>query len=156
MKTPLFTAFILTILSTGCTTFTFEECRDMDWHRKGAELAMTGQTQNRARDFVKRECLDNFGIAPNFESLFSGYNAGLKQFCTPEFSRAFAEGGGVYEGTCPESTEEKVLPHYSSGRINFLERTVGLLKAKVNGLESEVSKLKSEKSDLEAKVRASH
>lgn len=126
----------------------------MDWQKIGADLAIQGRTQNQARDFANRECLNNFGIKPNYENLISGFNSGIKKFCTPEYSLKFAAEGGIYQGTCPENVEEKVLSQHSSGRVNYLEGTVAKLKRTISDLESEVSRLKSENSDLEAKLRS--
>jgi hypothetical protein len=139
---------------TGCTTFSRQECREMNWQKTGADLALRGHTQNQARDFANRECLDNFGIKPNYVDLISGFNSGIQKFCTPEFSLKFAAEGGIYQGTCPENVEEKVLAQHSTGRVIFLEGTVAKLKRTISDLESEVSRLKSENSDLEAKLRS--
>jgi hypothetical protein len=142
------------LLSTGCTTFSRQECREMDWRQTGYNLALKGNTQNQARDFSKKECSDNFGIQPNYQALIAGYDSGIKKFCTPEFSHQFALEGGIYQGTCPESVEEKVVAKYSDGRVKFLEQTVQKLKSEISSLENQVSRLKSENSDLEAKVRS--
>jgi len=108
---------------SSCATFSREECERMDWTLQGRQTALNGKTLDQA-------------------AFKTGFDSGLKTFCTSEFSYRFALKGGEYQGTCPQVVEAKLTEKYKSGRLLYLEKRVEELTAENQGLDSEVTRLR--------------
>ncbi len=59
-----------------------------------------------------------------FRSMQERYASGLKNFCTPEVGFSFGASGKVYQMVCLLQTEEKFLPQYFKGRLQYLEKAI--------------------------------
>ena len=138
------TLLVFLSLLSGCGTFSRHECEQMDWARKGRETAMRGQTLNQAEHYYETECHERNDVAVDQKSFGEGYNEGLKQFCSPEYVRQFAQNGGVYQNTCSQMGDDKIIEKFRGGRIQYLEKQVADLNSQVGSLNSQVSSLQSE------------
>lgn len=145
---------LLTIANlTGCSTFSKQQCLEMDWKAQGFSTANNGESLTEGIAYFNQECGREHSIRVDSQLFKLGYDQGLKEFCSPENAFASGNKGVVYKGTCAQYSEDKFLSKYLAGRAAFTERRVVELESKVDDLESQVSNLKSEVSDKESQIR---
>lgn len=144
---------LLTLVSAvGCTTFSKQQCEEMNWALQGRSAALNGHTAGSRLEYFDRECFQEHGVSPNTQAFQAGYENGLKEFCTPQYAYQFAVRGGEYNGICPAEKEKAVTESFHNGRSIYLERRVSHLADEVSSLTSEVGSLKSQLSSCESKV----
>ena len=84
-------------LLSACAGMDAQECRDTDWAYLGQLDAMDGKqdiTTRAKRHF--RTCKEN-GVQMDVPAYQQGWLRGLKDFCTPESGKAFAEAGRKFQ-----------------------------------------------------------
>lgn len=116
------------------------------------QTALKGEFLVKGIEHFRAECLQENGVQPDEQALRQGYDIGLKQFCTPEYSYNFAKGGGEYAGICPAAEEAAIKPKLQEGRVGFLEQKVLDLQRQVSSLESDLGSVRSELSSAESRA----
>ncbi|MBY0372097.1 DUF2799 domain-containing protein [bacterium] len=165
-------------LAVGCThyTLTKEQCEAGDW--KGIGQSDGNQGLASAPRLVKHEeACGKHNIRVDNAAYLTGWNAGVKTYCTP--SNGYNEGtnGYTYQRVCPANLEPGFLAEYEKGRKIFTVRArhqklvsrlhdveddlararLTLAKAK-NSVEREnatyeINKLEREKGDIDREMR---
>ena len=79
MKVTIFSGLILFTL--GCSSLSKEQCSNIDWYKTGVEDANRGYTIPRLENY-QSQCLEH-GVKVKEESYLSGFEEGLKTYCTP-------------------------------------------------------------------------
>ena len=129
-----------------------QECKDTDWAYLGQLDAMDGKQDinTRAKRHF-RTCKDN-GVQMDTRAYQQGWMRGLRDFCTPQSGKAYAEAGNKYQyGYCPAQVEGAFLQGYSPAR-EIIEA-----REHVSELERRISAKKKELREArDAKNSASH
>ena len=142
--------FLITTLAlTSCATYSKQDCANFSWDKRGYISALNGQKKEYGLLHYYRACNDKHGIKPQDQLFKTGYDRGLKAFCTPEYADKFAKRGGEYIGTCTKEQENDFLKPYAKGVNQFYKNRVYDLERQIDRLENEVSSLRHDKSRLE-------
>lgn len=142
------------VLFIGCSTFSKQQCMEMNWATQGRTAALNGLTAGDRLRYFDRECFQEHGVSPDARFFQAGYEEGLKEFCTPQYSFQFATRGGEYNGICPAEKEKAVVESMHKGRYIYLEREVSYLSGRVTSLESQVSSLQSDLSSCQSRANS--
>ena len=145
---------ILAFTLAACTTYSKQECENMDWGTAGYRAALEGGTLDQTQARYVKGCTRDHGVRPDEARIKLGYETGMKEFCEGKTALEFARGGGVYHGTCSGEQETGFLAKYQVGRIEYLAAKVEELSREVSDLRGEKSRLESQVSDLEGKLRS--
>jgi len=146
----LFPIFLL-----SCATYSKKECESFNWDQRGYRSALRGEVKEDRLSYYYVTCNDKYAVKPEDQSFNTGYEKGLKRFCTADYAKEFARRGGEYVGTCTPEQEKSFLKPYAKGVNQFYKTRVYALERKVSDLESEVSSLESEKYRLQSELRIS-
>jgi hypothetical protein len=141
------------LFTAGCSTYSKKECQQMDWRNQGVKYAMEGRTLDQGRSHFHETCERDHEIAFDVQSFESGYQDGLKNFCSPDNGARFGAKGGVYAGICPADSEPQFLAKYHSGREGYLEKKVHELKEENARLSREVSNLEDDLREAKSAAR---
>ena len=63
------------------------------------------------------------------------YASGLKNFCTPTVGFSFGASGKIYQNVCLLQAEEKFLPQYFTGRLQYLQKAIAQVTADIHMLQ---------------------
>ncbi|MEG0676169.1 MAG: DUF2799 domain-containing protein [Comamonas sp.] len=104
----------------GCSTMDAQECRDTDWAYLGQLDAMEGKQDLKTRAQRHfRTCKDQ-GAQMDARAYQQGWMRGLRDFCTPQSGKAYAEQGLRFQpGYCPAQLEAAFLEGYSPARERY-------------------------------------
>ncbi|MEF9946898.1 MAG: DUF2799 domain-containing protein [Comamonas sp.] len=145
-------ALCFVVVLSGCSTMDAQECKDTDWAYLGQLDAMDGKQDinTRAKRHF-RACKDQ-GVQMDARAYQQGWMRGLRDFCTPQSGKAYAEAGNKYQyGYCPAQVEGAFLQGYSPAR-EIIEA-----KEHASELERRISAKKKELREArDAKNSASH
>ena len=145
-------ALCFAVVLSGCSTMDAQECKDTDWAYLGQLDAMDGKQDinTRAKRHF-RTCKDQ-GVQMDPRAYQQGWMRGLRDFCTPQSGKAYAEAGNKYSyGYCPAQLEGAFLQGYSPAR-EIIEA-----KEHASELERRISAKKKELREArDAKNSASH
>ena len=145
-------ALCVALVLSGCSTMDAQECKDTDWAYLGQLDAMDGKQDinTRAKRHF-RACKDQ-GVQMDARAYQQGWMRGLRDFCTSQSGKAYAEAGNKYQyGYCPAQVEGAFLQGYSPAR-EIIEA-----KEHARELERRISAKKKELREArDAKNSASH
>ena len=145
-------ALCVALVLSGCSTMDAQECKDTDWAYLGQLDAMDGKQDinTRAKRHF-RTCKDK-GVQMDTRSYQQGWMRGLRDFCTPQSGKVYAEAGNKYQyGYCPAQVEGAFLQGYSPAR-EIIEA-----KEHASELERRISAKKKELREArDSKNSASH
>lgn len=129
-----------------------QECKDTDWEYLGQLDVMEGKQDlvTRGKRYF-RTCKDN-GVPMDARAYQRGWMRGLKNFCTPESGKAYAEAGLRFQpGYCPAQLEAAFLQGYSPARELYqAKEAVGELERRISSKKKELREAR------DAKNSASH
>lgn len=105
----LITLFSFILLLSGCSAMSIEECKVAHWEDVGYNDASRGYDKLRFARYTKACAKGN--IIPNQSRYDTGYDAGLKLYCTPQniFDRGLY-GSGNYT-ICPADEHSYLKPY---------------------------------------------
>lgn len=134
-------------LLSACAGMDAQECRDTDWAYLGQLDAMDGKqdiTTRAKRHF--RTCKEN-GVQMDVPAYQQGWLRGLKDFCTPENGKAFAEAGRKFQmGYCPAQLEAAFLQGYSPARERYeMKESVAELERRISAKKKELREARDAK-----------
>lgn len=125
-----------------------QECGDTDWEYLGKLDALDGKKDlSRMAKSHHRACKEQ-GVQVDLRAYQFGWMQGLKEFCTPESGKAFAEKGGRFQpGYCPPQLEGNFLNGYTPARdLLDARQSVLDLQKKIEEKERDIRKLRADKS----------
>ncbi len=95
------------------------DCEFAEWDKIGKEHAQKGKSQKEFRNLFN-EC-NEYGIKADRELYRTGWNVGIKDFCTIKNGYEFGKNHS-YDGICPKELEKSFLKGYELGReINAIK-----------------------------------
>ncbi len=135
----------LLLLLSGCSTMSQSECIQADWQIIGQADASKGE-HSAMLDEYRADCA-KFSVIPDRKAYFSGYEQGLKQFCTRASGFYFGKKGGSYSGICPKPLEAAFLEGYNPGHELFM------IRDELVDLRSSLSSAEGEIRSIERKIK---
>ncbi len=144
--------FVSVIFFVGCATVSKDECVKFNWKQQGFKGAMRGEILSDTNEYYHNKCTIQHGVVINGEQLKSGYEQGLKRYCTPQNALELGLSGREYEGICPIKMEKKFLSQFKDGSNSFLKSRVKSLESDIDDKDDEINNLKDKISDLEDRI----
>lgn len=134
-------------LLAGCAGMDAQECKDTDWAYLGQLDAMDGKLDIGTR--VKRHfrtCKDQ-GVQMDARAYQQGWVRGLRDFCTPQSGRAYAEAGYRFQsGYCPAQLEAAFLEGYGPARDRYeAQQFVAELERRIEAKKKELREARDAK-----------
>ena len=136
----------------GCTSMSKQECESANWQEHGFNSALKGETLPHANEYYGRQCTERHSVAVDGNELATGYENGLKHYCTPQNATRVGESLDDYQGICPKELEPNFVPVYNSALIRGFRRRVRQLESEVDSLRSQLSSAESEISSLRSQI----
>src|SRR5262249_49926059 len=133
MKTK-YLSMLLPIFILGCSTYSKNDCQQMDWYVEGKKAALEGYTPKQGKTHYIDKCQEDQHVAIDVVDFERGFTSGLSKLCTPEGLKDLKSRGIKYQGTCEAHEDAQ----------NFKKTRTIELEDKVQELEAEVSRLKGE------------
>jgi len=139
---------------TACATMNKNECVSADWEMIGYEDGSNGASAGRLQKH--REACAKHSVTPDFSQYQSGYDEGLKRFCTDRVGFTKGKSGYNYKGICPADLEAGFLKGYSLGlefyhlnqKVRSAENSVQIKEQQIVDLNAEISALTRERYDV--------
>ncbi len=110
---PILLLFLATVTS-GCATYTREECSSGNWEKIGQQDGSDGRSPDRFDLHVKACGLDRSDASR--ATYMAGRDKGLAAYCTD--ARGYREGalGQKYLGVCPAALEPQFVTGFNLGQ----------------------------------------
>ncbi|HEX5419863.1 MAG TPA: DUF2799 domain-containing protein [Gammaproteobacteria bacterium] len=137
-RLPLLAVFFIL---GGCAGFNQQECQVADWRTVGFTDGAAGRPVSAIGGY-RQDC-SKYGIAPNLDSYRQGYDAGVREFCTPGKGFEFGSQGGQYSGMCPADLEPAFLTAYHDGHHLYeLQSALSSTNRQIAYDQTEIDRLK--------------
>ncbi|MBT3980385.1 MAG: DUF2799 domain-containing protein [Bacteriovoracaceae bacterium] len=107
----------LSILISGCSSISKEECQTTDWFLKGQELGSLGKSSSRAKKNMK-VCQEK-GVSPNLAQFRKGYEEGLADHCSYDNGKILGESGKSSSLFCKGKLKSNYINGYRVGLKSF-------------------------------------
>ncbi len=152
----LFTTFIVIIfISTGCSSYSKQKCLEIDQAQSGYKLGIDGVTSfNSAILDLKKNCEDEHGVPVDTQKIKTGWEDGLRFYCSSNGGSRAGQSGLVYSGACTKQDEKIFFNTYNPSRMSYLENKVKELEKKIEVLESDFSNATSRANSCESNVNS--
>ena len=110
-KTIILTGFA--VMAAGCATISEESCIAGSWESLGYEDATTGESRNHFNKIA--ETCTKYGITANATEYRTGYDAGLRQYCSYDKGYQHGTSGNWRKTECGEINATPYLDGYNEG-----------------------------------------
>ena len=135
----------LAMMMGGCASLSKDQCKTVEWGQQGERDAFDGYARERLEEHA-RACGD-YGVRPDRDAYFTGYQQGLLRFCRPQRGFDFGRADHTYRNTCPVELDAAFQNGYRAGKALYAEeRTKSGIEYKVREAEK---KLKNAAADEE-------
>ena len=134
-------ALLLCLGLAGCATVTREECLAGDWTAIGTRDGAEGREASAIFARHQSACA-RVDVTPDRAAWQTGYDAGLRQFCTPLGGLRAGEAGRPDRGLCPASAQRGFQTGYALGFSAHRQR------ARISDVEQEISTLRARNRQL--------
>lgn len=101
------------LLLSGCASISEKDCLRGDWQTVGFEDGRAGRSSERLQNYAD-DCGD-YDVRPDPMAYSTGYDAGIRQYCTVDSGLDAGELNADYEGVCPADIESAFLDGYLRG-----------------------------------------
>lgn len=128
------------------------ECNSADWRLRGEDDARQGLPS----DTVGRhaEACASYGVTPDTAAYRSGWDQGIKVYCTRENGWLRGVSGDYYQNACPIELEADFLAAYRLGaEIHEHQAAVDLLEYELATVNGEIDALDADESEQRAKLK---
>ncbi len=126
---------ILCLGLAGCATVSREECLAGDWTAIGARDGAEGREATAIFARHTRACA-RVDVTPDRTAWQAGYDAGLRQFCTPLGGLRAGEAGRPDRGLCPAGAQSGFQTGHALGFSAHRQR------ARIDDINREISNLR--------------
>ncbi|QBK30254.1 DUF2799 domain-containing protein [Roseitalea porphyridii] len=98
---------------SSCATLNEEQCQVVDWQQLGQSDGAQGQPST----YIARhqEACTRFGITVNAAAWQSGWESGIRSYCTPSNGLSVGLSGGVNRNACPADLAARFNEAYRVG-----------------------------------------
>lgn len=152
----------LGVMLSGCASMNKDECLTANWHDIGHEDGLRGASRNRIADH--RHACAEFGVTPDSNAYYQGYEQGIRLFCQPNNGLTVGMRGSRYNAqSCPPDMEPAFLVQYNYGHKLYqvgsdIRNTRREIQRKENELQTEQDyykrkDLRSEIASLDRQIR---
>lgn len=128
-------------LLASCASVSREECLAGDWVSIGQRDGAAGRVGDTQFERHVTACA-KVDVVPDRRAWAQGYEAGLRQYCTPLGGLREGEAGNIYRNVCPAASEPGFLRGHDLGLSAHRQRQ------KISEIEREISSLRSESATL--------
>ena len=136
-------AFVALALLASCASVSREECLAGDWASIGQRDGAAGRVGATQFERHVTACA-KVDVIPDRTAWAEGYEAGLRQYCTPLGGLREGEAGHRYRDVCPASSEAGFLRGYDLGTAAYRQRQ------RISEIEREISALSQRNTVLTA------
>ncbi len=145
---------VATILAAnGCATLDKSECENADWQIIGLEDGAEGKTPSYIGEH--RSACAQHDITPDYSAYKTGYDAGLKQYCTATNGFLIGEEGNEYKGVCPPELEQPFIRGYNHGHeIYNVKSDIRSVEYSISSSHEKIRKLKKKIREREKELIA--
>lgn len=131
---------------SACATLNEDECLTANWQQLGQSDGMAGRPSNYVS--LHHEACSKHGVPVNDEQWQSGWQVGIRLYCTPQNGLQVGRAGQNYANSCPADLAPEFLTAYQVGkRVADARKEIEQLKS-----ELEQAKRHMEKGDANEKV----
>ncbi len=131
-------------LST-CATLNEEECQTANWAQLGQSDGAAGRPSNYVE--LHREACAKHGVPVNDQQWFTGWQVGIRLYCTPQNGLLVGRDGKSYQNSCPADMNLEFLNAYQVGKRVFDARK------ELTDARSELDRALSDLEDADAEDR---
>jgi len=138
LKTKLgFLAVGIGLILASCATLEKDQCAVANWQELGFADGQQGRPAERVASY--REDCAKFGIPIDGQSYRVGWEAGIRQYCTPENGFERGINGRFARNSCPASISAQFQQPYNLGReIYELDRNIEAIQLKIDKLNADL------------------
>jgi len=105
---------------SGCQTLNEDQCQVTDWRLLGSSDGAAGRDQTYVARH--REACGKYGIPVDVPAWQSGWQEGIRRFCTPHNGLDVGMRGSSYANSCPGDVAVEFREAYDLGRRVSLAR----------------------------------
>lgn len=135
-----FLCFVLIIATlAGCETMSKKECLSADWRQVGYQAGREGKARSYIEDIAESCAKTN--VTPDRRLYFSGWELGVREYCTPQHGFDMGKNGTGYRAVCPPESASRFEAAYQRGhRIYEARQNVAQLEDKRHQQEERLEK----------------
>lgn len=125
------------------------QCKAGDWASIGYRDGSSGIRSTQI--LTHQEACGEFGIVPDKTAYLSGWDAGVREFCTSERGFSLGERGARLNSVCQGDLKDSFATAYEAGRELYLaRREVNRLRNQLNRYDNRLVQIKQEMIDVTA------
>ena len=110
-------ALLLPLALSACATLNEAECETTNWR----DLGQRNGQEGRASSYIvqHQDACSRFGLPVDGTAWRSGWEVGIRQYCTPRNGLEEGKQGNVYAQSCPADVAPGFLRTYAVGKRVF-------------------------------------
>lgn len=112
--------FAAGVLLSACQTLNENQCQVTDWRTLGSTDGAAGRPQSYVSNH--QEACSQYGIAVDVSAWTSGWNEGIRSYCSPQNGLDVGSRGGSYANSCPGDLAVQFQAAYNVGRDVYSAR----------------------------------
>jgi hypothetical protein len=105
---------LLAAILAGCATLNEDQCNTTDWYTLGNADGASGKSVNTIN--AHAEACTEYGIIPDREAWRSGWDLGIRQYCTPSNGVERGRSGRFNSNSCPVDLSGSFNEGYRLGK----------------------------------------
>jgi ribosome modulation factor len=109
---------------SGCATMSKEECINANWRSLGYSDGARGVHYSYLDK--RREACGEYAVVPDNDAYMSGWNEGIRGFCTSDRGYRYGVAGKAYNHICPADVEADFLTGWRQGIRRYCAPDNGL------------------------------
>lgn len=112
--------YLILLLLVGCSLNVKKKCNEANWQVIGEYDGRNGKKRESIKDYQKK-CHD-VGVDVDTVKYLSGYEKGIRMFCTYETAYELGLGGKEVKVNCPSGFEKNFKRGYRAGKQLYQTR----------------------------------
>ncbi|MES0371756.1 MAG: DUF2799 domain-containing protein [Mariprofundaceae bacterium] len=120
----LLSIFLMIGFLSGCASMSKKECINADWHTIGFTDGSRGVHYTNLSKH-RKSCI-KYEIIPDEDAYHSGWDQGIRSYCTTDNGYRAGRAGKAYQNICPSDVEANFLSGWEQGIRQFCTPDNGL------------------------------
>ena len=120
----LFAMLLLAVTISGCASMSKQDCEKADWHAIGYNDGARGVYYSNLDNY--RKSCSEFQITPDANAYQSGWNQGIRSYCTSEIGYRTGISGQPFQNICPADVAPVYLAGWQQGVQQYCTPDNGL------------------------------